>query len=110
MKAQAVGAQQVHARAACDALEVGRQVGVNARRHDQRGLAFHATCDLQCGSHLGVGQRNDRQVSPRVSQVSKRAAGMDVNERHFAREPLSRHVVAQHFGLHMGIRLFGMFG
>jgi hypothetical protein len=73
-------------------------------------LHFMRPATSSAAATLGVGQRNDRQVSPCVGQVSQRAAGVDVNERHFAREPLSRHVVAQHFGLHMGIRLFGMFG
>ena len=99
LEAQAVGAQQVHAFAPRDALQLGGLLGADAAGDDQRRAAGHAARQLERGGHVRRRQRDDGQVGARLRQVGQRAAGAGVDEVQRAAEALRAQRRAQRPGV-----------
>ena len=85
--------------APCNLLQFARQLGCDSARDHQRGFTRHAARQLKGGRDVFVLQGDDGQISLDLSQVSQRAARLDVHELQGSGEALGAQ------GFNQGLRL-----
>ena len=78
LQADRIGTKQIQALAPRDLAPLLRLLRIQAAGKHQRAAAARAPRQCQGSRHIGIGQRDHRQIGARLHQVGQRAAGVHI--------------------------------